>query len=402
MTRLPRARLVLPDAVLEGTLEIEGGVIRRIDADPSGVESVGRRGGDDVALGERGADAEGASGTWSGLDGHYLLPGLVEPHTDNVERHLLPRPAAHWPSALAALLAHDAEIAASGITTVHDALRVGVHEGESLERATLFAEVAEALGRGVAQGLLRVDHRLHVRCELTDPELLDALEPIVDDPRVTLLSLMDHTPGQRQWRDIAALLKHKGGTDAAHREIDTRMAAGQVHVEPNRARLLERVADRVAAGTLTIASHDDTTLEHVEQALAEGATIAEFPCTLEAARTGAECGQWNLGGAPNVVRGGSHSGNVAVRELARAGVLHGLSSDYVPASSLQAVFALATDGTLPLPEAVRLVSAAPAERLGLDDRGAIAIGRRADLVRLDVVGGLPVVREVLVGGRRVA
>jgi len=373
---LGRARIVLPGAVLDGELVIEDGRVARVDGTPLA------------------ADA--------GLDGHYLVAGLVETHTDNVERHLLPRPAARWPDALAALLAHDAEIALSGITTVHDALRVGAHEGESRERGELFGEVSEALERATGVDLLRVDHRLHMRCELTDPDLLAQIEPHVDDPRVTILSLMDHTPGQRQWRDVEALLKHKGGTEAAARAIDIRIAAGQRHVADNRARVLARVAERVAEGSLTIASHDDTTLEHVLEALEDSARIAEFPCTLEAARAGAERGQWNLGGAPNVVRGGSHSGNVGVHELARAGVLHGLSSDYVPASLLQAAFALAADGTLALPRALALVNEAPAARIGLQDRGALLAGRRADIVRLDVVGGLPVVREVLVGGRRVA
>ena len=374
------ARLVLPDGVVDGVLDIEDGCIAHVDGTP--------------------VDADAAAG--DALDGRYVLPGLIEPHTDNVERHLLPRPAARWPDALAALLAHDAEIATSGITTVHDALRLGAHEGESRERASLFGEAAAALARADAAGLLRVEHRLHLRAELTDPALLDEIEPYVDDPRVTILSLMDHTPGQRQWRDVESLLKHKGGTEGAARAIEVRIAVGQRHVADNRRRVVARVAERVAAGTLTLASHDDTVLEHVEQALAEGVRIAEFPCTLEAAVAGAARGQWNLGGAPNVVRGGSHSGNVAVRDILDAGALHGLSSDYVPASLLQAVFALAGEGRCSLADAVRLVTSAPAERLGLDDRGALAAGRRADLIVLDVVDGVPVVREVLVGGRRVA
>jgi len=386
--RLPPARLVLPEGWVDGTLEIADGHIVGIEGDTPT---------------ETGDDAAGAREPVGGpVDGHYLIPGLIEPHTDNVERHLLPRPAARWPNALAALLAHDAEIAMSGITTVHDALRIGAHEGEARTRGELFGEVRDALAAGRERDVLRVDHRLHMRCELTDPTLPDMLEAFVDDSRVTILSLMDHTPGQRQWRDIASLLEHKGGSEAARRTIDIRMAAGQRHVAANRRAVLERVASRMAGGTLTVASHDDTTLEHVAEALDEGVRIAEFPCTLEAAVAGASHGQWNLGGAPNVVRGGSHSGNVSVAELARADVLHGLSSDYVPASLLQAVFRLVADGLYALPRAVALVTSAPAERLGLDDRGALVVGRRADLVRLDVVGGLPVVREVIVGGRRVA
>ena len=373
------ARLVLPETLLEGHLAI--------DAD-----------GRIAAVGEGGA----GGGRVEDLEGDYLLPGLIEAHTDNVERHLLPRPSAHWPNALAALLAHDAEIAAAGITTVHDSLRVGNNHGERTPRGELFGTVAEALARGA--GTLRVEHRLHLRCELTDPELLDVLEPLLENPRLTLLSLMDHTPGQRQWRDLEALRRHYDRSDSAalEREIDARLTLGQRHVADNRRGVLERVAGRVDAGTLTLASHDDTTVEHVEQAAAEGVRIAEFPCTLEAAEAAVRLGLGTLGGAPNLVRGGSHSGNVAVGELARAGVLGGLSSDYVPASTLQAVFALAREPGWTLPRAAALASAAVADMLGLADRGRLVAGRRADLVRVRLFDGTPVVRAVHVGGRRVA
>jgi len=252
---------------------------------------------------------------------------------------------------------------------------------------------------------LRVDHRLHIRCELTDPALLETLEPLVDDPAVTLLSLMDHTPGQRQWRDVEALrrlMDRSGGEAAIEREIEARRRLGQRHVADNRRALLARVRARVEGGTMTLASHDDTTLAHVEQAAAEGIGIAEFPCTLEAARAARERGLATLGGAPNLVRGGSHSGNVAVAELAREGLLGGLSSDYVPASTLQAVFALVESHGWALEAASALASAAPADMLGLADRGRIAPGLRADLVRVGLIEGTPAVRAVYVAGERVA
>lgn len=376
------ARLVLPEELRHGALVVDGARIADVD---TGGGRGGGRGDEDMA-------------------GDFLIPGLIEPHTDNVERHLLPRPAARWPNALAALLAHDAEIAAAGITTVHDSLRVGSHEGEDTPRAELFGLVSAVLARHARA--LRVEHRLHLRCELTDPALLEALEPLLDDPRVTLLSLMDHTPGQRQWRDLEALRLHKSGTggdsETRDRAIAERIAVGQRHVEENRRALIARVAGRTATGSLTLASHDDTTLAHVEQAAAEGVRIAEFPCTLEAARAAHERALATLGGAPNLVRGGSHSGNVAVRELARSGVLDGLSSDYVPASSLQAVFGLLATEGWSLSRAVALVSAAPADMLGLADRGRLLPGLRADFVRVRLVDGTPRVVSVHVAGTRVA
>ena len=388
---LGNARLVLPDRVLPGELCIEGDRIAGI-----GGRGIGGRG-----PGEGGG---GESAALEDLDGDFLLPGLVEAHTDNVERHLLPRPSAPWPNSLAALLAHDAELAAAGITTVHDSLRVGNNRGERTPRGELFGTVADIIHRHGAA--LRVDHRLHIRCELTDPALLDTLEPLVDDPAVTLLSLMDHTPGQRQWRDVGALRRlmenREGGDEAIEREIEARTSLGQRHVAANRRALLARVRARVEAGTLTLASHDDTTPGHVVQAAAEGIAIAEFPCTLEAARAAREHGLDTLGGAPNLVRGGSHSGNVAVAELAGEGLLGGLSSDYVPASTLQAVFALVEGHGWALPAAAALASAAPADMLGLGDRGRIAPGLRADLVRVRLIEGTPAVRAVYVAGERVA
>ena len=389
VTILRDARLVLPDAVHEGDLRIAG----------DRIVGIGEHAADDgVGSGDDRAAAESVE-----LGGDFLLPGLVEAHTDNVERHLLPRPSARWPNALAALLAHDAEVAAAGITTVHDSLRVGNNHGERTPRGELFGTVADVLRRHGAA--LRVEHRLHLRCELTDPELLATLEPLVDDPGLTLLSLMDHTPGQRQWRDLEALRALKendGGAEAIEREIDERLQLGQRHVAANRRAVLTRVRARVASGTLTLASHDDTTLEHVEQAAAEGVGIAEFPCTVEAARAARAHGLGTLGGAPNLVRGGSHSGNVAVADLAREGLLGGLSSDYVPASTLQAVFALVESHGWTLPAATALASAAVADMLGLEDRGRIAPGLRADLVRVRLIDGTPSVRAVYVAGERVA
>jgi alpha-D-ribose 1-methylphosphonate 5-triphosphate diphosphatase len=153
---------------------------------------------------------------------------------------------------------------------------------------------------------------------------------------------------------------------------------------------------------IPLASHDDTTAEHVAQSVRDGVAIAEFPTTFEAAEALHAAGVRVLMGAPNLIRGGSHSGNVGTAELANAGVLDVLSSDYVPASLLMAAFALPRAvPSMALPEAVRAASKTPAEAVGLNDRGEIAIGKRADLVRVHIVRGLPVVRSVWRAGRRV-
>lgn len=382
--------LVMPDGVAFGRVQVDAGLIVAVEPVDTPENHC--------------LPVQSGRASVRRLDGDYLLPGLVELHTDNIERHILPRPSARWPNTLAAVLAHDAEVATSGITTVFDSMRIGEHEGEPISRRELFPLIAGAVGDAREAGVLRVDHRLHARCELPDPELLPVLEPVLDDPQVTLLSLMDHTPGQRQWRDVEALRRHQGSAneDARERAIAERMRIGQQHVAENRRAIVKRVRSRVEAGTLMLASHDDTTAGHVAEAVRDAIGVAEFPCTAVAARAAIENGMFTLGGAPNVVRGGSHSGNVAMLELVRDGLLSGLSSDYVPASTLQAVFLLAGQGELSIADAVALATRAPADRMGLADRGRIACGQRADLVHVSVVEGTPMVRATYVAGRRVA
>jgi len=166
---------------------------------------------------------------------------------------------------------------------------------------------------------------------------------------------------------------------------------------PNRAWFTAFAKDHGVA----LATHDDTTLAHVDEAHALGASMSEFPTTMEAARHARSLGLSTVAGAPNVVRGGSHSGNVAALDLAKAGVLDALSSDYVPSSLLQAAWKLQQDAGFSLPEAVKVVSRAPALACGLHDRGEIAVGLKADVVRVVEVGGLPTVREVYRAGRRI-
>jgi alpha-D-ribose 1-methylphosphonate 5-triphosphate diphosphatase len=183
------------------------------------------------------------------------------------------------------------------------------------------------------------------------------------------------------------------------RFIAERLADHARYAAPHRAHIARRAAEL----GLALASHDDATLAHVEEAVADGVAIAEFPTTLEAAAAAHDAGLAILMGAPNVVRGKSHSGNISATDLVRAGLLDILSSDYVPYALLQAAFILPqrVDG-LTLPQALATVTLNPARAARLEDRGQIAAGKRADLVRVAVINGLPVVRGVWRGGRRVS
>lgn len=375
------AHLVLPDAVLAGSLRVQDGCIAEVQPGHSG--------------------AAGAID----LEGDYLLPGLVEMHTDNFERHLMPRPKVHW-AELPALLAHDAEVTAAGITTVFDALGVGEADTDSL-RGSTWASVLRTLDACQAQGLLRADHHLHVRCELPAPNTIDLFAPFVGHPRLSLVSLMDHTPGQRQWEDITHariyFLGKKGWSEQKFQEQVARATQLQAqYAQPHRAYFVAFCQ----AHQIALASHDDTTEEHVILAHAEGASMSEFPTTVAAATKARTLGLRTVMGGPNVVRGGSHSGNVAAAELARLGLLDILSSDYVPASMLGGAMRLVDDGLMTLPHAIATVTRTPALATGLADRGALQPGLRADLIQVRMVqvgngNHHPVVRAVWREGRRV-
>jgi alpha-D-ribose 1-methylphosphonate 5-triphosphate diphosphatase len=373
-TVLTNARLVLEDEEIEGTLSCDANGIRSIEHGRSSLPGA--------------IDCEG----------DLVIAGLVEMHTDNLEKHLVPRPKVRWPNPLAAALANDAQMAASGITTVFDAVCVGTYENSVGERKGMFADEIGSLRSGVDQGLFRIEHFLHLRCELTDPDLPPAVEAQVGNSILRLVSLMDHTPGHRQWRNITDLRNFMTGTGRSGPEIESAIAErterGLRSVSDNWPIIIEMFK----GSGVVLASHDDTTEGQVEEAAASGCTISEFPTTLEAAAKAKEMGLKTIGGAPNIVRGGSHTGGVAMGDLVTAGLLDGLSSDYVPASLLQAVRLLARDAGLLSHQAFALVTANVADMVGLEDRGRLSPGKRADLVRLRFVGDTPLVRRVWCGG----
>ncbi|MDQ0472657.1 alpha-D-ribose 1-methylphosphonate 5-triphosphate diphosphatase [Labrys wisconsinensis] len=372
---LANARIVRTDAVVEDSLAIRDGLFAEAVA---------------------GADRDTID-----CEGDFLIPGLVDLHTDNVEHHAHPRPAVRWPSMLSAVLAHDWQVLGAGVTTVLDALSLGDYDSAGARTAMLDGVIG-ALTQARSAGLLRADHYLHFRCELSDPGLMPILDRHVDNDQVRLVSLMDHTPGQRQWHDLALFREFRRKKSArvwSDEEFGLYLAERQANqrqlVPPSRARLGEIYNGR----NIPIASHDDTTVADVEESHANGVGISEFPTTAAAARRARELGMTIVMGAPNVVLGGSHSGNVSAIELAERGLLDVLTSDYVPGSLLDAAFKLTALG-LDLPQTIAMVSANPADVLGFGDRGRIAPGLRADLLRVRLVGGVPTIRAIWIAGRR--
>ncbi|MBS9478545.1 alpha-D-ribose 1-methylphosphonate 5-triphosphate diphosphatase [Ancylobacter radicis] len=371
------ATLVLADAVRHGHIVVRDGVIAEI--------------------------GEGsAPRTALDMGGDYLLPGFVELHTDAVEGHLYPRPRVTW-NAFAAVMAYDAQIATAGVTTVFDSLRVWPDkravgmDGDAPLLAATLRQAGEA-------GVLRAEHHIHLRCEVAADGVVEEAQALIESADVRLISLMDHTPGQRQFLTVEqfrSYYKKKSGMSDAEMDVIVadRLDAHARLARPNRARLVELAR----AQGIVLASHDDASAAHIEDAIADGIAIAEFPTTDAAADGSHKAGIRVLMGAPNIVRGGSHTGNVAAQTLARRGVLDILSSDYVPGSLLLAAFDLPNrvEG-ISLPDAVRMVSANPADAADLTDRGRLAEGLRADIVRVTTAGPAPAVREVWRAGVRIA
>jgi alpha-D-ribose 1-methylphosphonate 5-triphosphate diphosphatase len=373
---LTNATIVLADGLLPGTVEVAGD--RIADVQP------GRRA------------AAGATD----LEGDFLLPGVVDLHTDNLEREVEPRGGVRWPGR-PAFVAHDARCAAAGITTVLDALCVGDLGFDENRPRTCIDGVAD-LDALAPAGLLKCDHRLHLRCELPAVGMIETLARFAGHPALAMVSLMDHTPGAGQYADVAryrAMRARDGEAPAqTERRID-RLTAQRARMRgPNRRALL----DLLRGSAVALASHDDRTADEVAENFGDGIAISEFPVSVEAAAAARRWGMGIIAGAPNLVRGGSHNGNVAVRDLLAAGFLDALASDYVPSSLLHAAFLAAYMDGMDLPRAVGLVSEAPARMIGLKDRGRIAAGWRADLVQVRVHEGVPVVRAVFCGGVRVA
>lgn len=376
-TILTNTALVTPDGVVEGSISIENGRI-------SGI-----------------SERSSAAASAIDLEGDYLLPGFVELHTDNLEKHFAPRPGVSWPR-VPAVLAHDAQLAAAGITTVLDALSVG-DLNENSGRLRNLTNMAEAIADARDRNLLRADHYLHLRCEVSHGGMIELFEGYQDDEHVRLVSLMDHTPGQRQFTRLDKYAEYFQGKYGMNDEQLARFMEekreNQIRYSaPNRAAIVDRCRER----GIPLASHDDATPEHVDEALENGVTVAEFPTTVEAATKAHNAGLKVLMGAPNIVLGGSHSGNVSAMELGQAGVLDIVSSDYVPSSIIQGVFRLWRAGAKKsLPDAVAAVSKTPAEIAGLSDRGEIGVGKKADLIRVAMDGDTPVVVSVWRDGNRV-
>lgn len=372
---LGHVRAVLPDRIVDDAwIAVRGGRIAEVGAHPGGAK----------------ADVDGA--------GLLCLPGIIDVHSDGLEREVLPRPATPvpWPFAV---LSYEGKLSAAGITMVFHGASFGEEgstpSGRSLPKTR--ALVAAVAGRRPGP----VDHRILHRLDIRSPEGLAALRTELAQTAESpvLVSHEDHTPGQGQYADRRYYERYVAGAHgldehAARAHVDALIVERERRLD-TREEALSWLGALAAAGRIRLLGHDPASPTEIDDLIARGGSIAEFPTTVDTAAAAREHGLPVVGGAPNVLRGGSHNGNVAVAELAAKGLLTALASDYLPAGLVAAAFLLATQGITPLPTAVGLITSGPAEVAGLTDRGTLVPGTRADLTLVEPGDPWPIVHATL-------
>lgn len=375
---LAHATAVLPDRVIDDALVVaEDGVLVEVTAAVRG------------AVPAEAVDLRGA----------LLLPGLVDTHSDGLEKELRPRPGAEFDVDFA-VTGFEGRVRAAGVTTLYHGVgfQTDAVKGRTLAQAR---RISTALRRRRASGHAVVDHRLLLRVDARDEHALEAVEAMLTAEGTAtcpLLSFEDHTPGQGQYRDPEYYRHYVQETEGLTEE-QARAKVAEIVSERNtrawhRQVALEWLGGVARAGRAVLLAHDPVTPQEIAHVHTHGAAVAEFPTTLEAARAAKATGMHVVAGAPNVLRGGSHSGNVAAAELIAEHLVDALSSDYLPTSLLAAVVQVSRAGLVTLPQAVRLVTSGPAEMAGLTDRGRLEPGARADLIAATVDAGWPTARWV--------
>jgi alpha-D-ribose 1-methylphosphonate 5-triphosphate diphosphatase len=373
-------RLILEDRVVEhGALCIEGEHI--------------------TAVSETAHGGDGPS-----LAGLTALPGLIDLHGDMLERDIEPRPGAMFPVEMA-IHELDKRLAGTGITTAYAAVSFAWSKNE-LRTQKKATEIIREIAR--LRETLHTDLRVHARFEIANENTAPILEELLGLHMVDMVSLMDHTPGQGQYKNIAKyvdfITRWLGfspeviGEDVIRR-LETAIEA--TSEAPRDWGVARQVCAMAAERGLPIASHDDDTPEKVALMAGFGVTISEFPTTLEAAHAARAAGMSVIMGAPNAYRGESTGGNLSASDGVAAGAVDILATDYVPASLLHGPYRLVERGVLALSAAIALVTANAADAALLSDRGRLVAGKRADLVLVEDSGPTPRVRGTFRAGQLV-
>ncbi|WP_313620929.1 alpha-D-ribose 1-methylphosphonate 5-triphosphate diphosphatase [Achromobacter sp.] len=373
-TYLTNARVVLADQVLENSAVLIGdGCIFAVEPDGARADHV------------------------VDLQGQTLMPGLIDLHCDAIEKEAEPRSRVLFPLDFAVAQV-DRRNAAAGITTPYHALSFANSEWGVRNNQTA-AQVVRTVRAFRDHSL--VDNRIHCRYEVTDETSVDVLCALMEEGAVDLLSVMDHSPGQGQFKTLESYLQYMMGNHAMSREQAEEAALSKVRAKDGAVERVKALLAHAQARGIPTASHDDDSIQRIATMRNLGVAMSEFPITLDTARAAVSCGLPTILGAPNVLRGQSQSGSMRAIDAIRAGVASCLCSDYQPSTLIAAAFAAQAQSDLTLPQAAALVTRNPALACGLADRGSIAPGLRADLVAVAQVGAQPLISRTWSAGRLV-
>lgn len=373
---IENARIVTPSGVLEeSSLAVEGGRIAGIGKTPS-------------AKGCRRIDAAGC----------WLMPGFIDLHSDALEKDLEPRPNTRFPLDIV-LVELDKKLAACGVTTIFHA--VSFAEGEIGVRCNDQAAAVIERIAALAPRLV-VDTRIHARFEVTDEAAVPRLEALLNGGKIQLLSLMDHTPGQGQFREAAAFENYYRRVYGKEKAEVDEIIERKIRSQEKAAARLERMIALCRNLGVPLASHDDDSREKIRWLEDRAVAISEFPVNMEALRAAGDSGLHVCLGAPNVLRGASQGGNLSARKAIEAGYGDILCSDYAPMTLLHAVFTLESLGLAPLHEAVNMVSLRAARAVGIDaEKGSLEEGKAADFILVQRPDGVPRILKTFVSGQEV-
>lgn len=368
--------IVLPEGEIRGELVIQDGIVVSVD-------EAGRTGANQ-------ADADVID-----AEGGYVLPGLIDIHCDAIEKEIEPRPNTLFPMEMA-FLQFERKLAGHGITTMLHSLSLGV--GLSLRGEHLVEEIVRLIA-DIRADRAMIRHGVHLRYEVSHLTGFGLAQRLMSEGLLDYLSLMDHAPGQGQYHRPGAferyVMKNQGVDLDEVAKIVEELQERRSRVDWEKLKALTAQArDRGIA----VASHDDDTPGAVDRSLGFGATVSEFPLNLETAYYACRRGMGVCIGAPNIVRGGSHDGNLKASDAVREGAADILCSDYHPASLLQAIYVLAAEG-VPLHRAVNMATLHPAKALGIDRTvGSLERGKRADAIVVRLYRGIPLVRHTIANG----